>query len=211
MNPTVDNDLQKAIDDITNSTNADPVFADTIAAPTEAPVAAPEPMLEPISEPTPEPMPEPISAEPIPESSFPTVGDTAPSMTFNPTPMPEPITAPAPEPMPMPEPVVPEPTVEPTPEPAAEPEPVVTKTESVTKTVVESAPESDIKEAVLRDLVPIMDKVNIAPEKKFDLLKQVIDDLHDDSAIQPAYAAAREIEDETTRADALMYILEKLG
>jgi len=32
-NPTTDDDLQKAIDDITNNTNNDPVFDDTIAIP----------------------------------------------------------------------------------------------------------------------------------------------------------------------------------
>ena len=33
---TVDNDLQKAIDDITKSTNGDPLFADPVAAPAPA-------------------------------------------------------------------------------------------------------------------------------------------------------------------------------
>ena len=33
QNSSVDNDLQKAIDDITNKTNVDPVFSDPVAAP----------------------------------------------------------------------------------------------------------------------------------------------------------------------------------
>ena len=37
QNQTVDNDLQKAIDDITNTTNTDPVFSDPVAAPSSVP------------------------------------------------------------------------------------------------------------------------------------------------------------------------------
>ena len=37
QNQTVDNDLQKAIDDITNTTNGDPVFSDPVAAPSSVP------------------------------------------------------------------------------------------------------------------------------------------------------------------------------
>ena len=36
-NQTIDNDLQKAIDDITNTTNVDPVFSDPVAAPSSVP------------------------------------------------------------------------------------------------------------------------------------------------------------------------------
>ena len=38
--PSVDNDLQKAIDDITNTTNIDPVFSDPVAAPSSVPDGA---------------------------------------------------------------------------------------------------------------------------------------------------------------------------
>ena len=36
QNTSVDNDLQKAIDDITKSTSGDPLFADPVAAPAPA-------------------------------------------------------------------------------------------------------------------------------------------------------------------------------
>ena len=39
-NPTIDNDLQKAIDDITNNTNNDPVFGYPVAAPAPMPTPA---------------------------------------------------------------------------------------------------------------------------------------------------------------------------
>ena len=73
QNTSVDNDLQKAIDDITKSTSGDPLFADPVAAPAPAPVgpfpvATPGPMPAAPMPPAPEsmPMPEPVApAEPV--------------------------------------------------------------------------------------------------------------------------------------------------
>lgn len=73
---SVDNDLQKAIDDITKSTGSDPLFSDPVAAPAPAPApvgplpgAAPMPMpgaiepAEPVSAPIDDIKPEPIGHE----------------------------------------------------------------------------------------------------------------------------------------------------
>ena len=62
QNPTVDNDLQKAIDDITNSTNQDPVFADPVAAPSSVPDGDDGTLAEPVG-PFPEPKPMPKTAD----------------------------------------------------------------------------------------------------------------------------------------------------
>ena len=82
QNQTVDNDLQKAIDDITNNTNIDPVFSDPVAAPSSipeddtgelsepvGPFAAPAPDLSAF---VPEPPVAPVDAPSAPAFSAPT-------------------------------------------------------------------------------------------------------------------------------------------
>ena len=82
MNPTVDNDLQKAIDDITNNTNTDPVFGDPVAAPAPAPKApAPKPV-------TPAPRPAKPAAPKAPLPDLGTPAAPAPSMAMPPMPGP---------------------------------------------------------------------------------------------------------------------------
>ena len=98
--PTVDNDLQKAIDDITNTTTNDPVFSDPVAAPSSIPegdtgeLGTPVgPFPEPKIEITP-PAPEPIA--PLDAMS------AAPELTNTPisvAPAPEPTPEPAPQPL----------------------------------------------------------------------------------------------------------------
>lgn len=192
-NPTIDNDLQKAIDDITNNTNADPVFGDPIAAP--APIA--------------EPAPKPVAS--FPEVSMPPA--PKPVMNFRPSPTPAPMPpAPAPAPAPMP----PMPAPEPTPEPVKEPEVTESKftesfvAEAEEKPEAEATELKDVKEAVLRDLAPMVDKLDIDPDKKFDLYKEIREDLHDDSVIPSAYEATKGINDDEKRADALLYLYDSL-
>ena len=62
QNQTVDNDLQKAIDDITNTTNTDPVFSDPVAAPSSVPEGDTGELGEPIG-PFPEPKVEMVAPE----------------------------------------------------------------------------------------------------------------------------------------------------
>lgn len=194
QNKSMDNDLQKAIDDITNNTNSDPVFGN--------PIAAPAPMPEPISEPAPVPAPMPELPEDKPVESakpFPTVGATPITSTFNPAPMSAPAPAPiAPAPAPAPA---------PTPEPVQE----VTK-ETYTETEIATAPEElhDVKEKILRDLAPMVDKINVSPSEKFNLYKDIHEKLHDDSVITSAYEVSKEITDEGERADALLYLYDSL-
>ena len=202
MNPisTIDNDLQKAIDDITNNTNTDPAFSEPVATP--APVDTPAAPVEPA------PLPEaPAPAEPA--KPFPTVGETPITSTFNPAPRPTipeapgfaaPIAAPATEPVAEPAPVVPE---------APAPETVVAAEETTTE-VVTNPDKQNVKEVVLRDLAPIVDKIDMDPTEKFDLYKNIREELHDDSVIASAYKVSKEITDEGKRADALLYLYDSL-
>ena len=65
QNTTVDNDLQKAIDDITNNANADPVFSDPVAAPSSVPEGDDGALAEPVG-PFPEPKVEMVPPAPEP-------------------------------------------------------------------------------------------------------------------------------------------------
>lgn len=71
-----------------------------------------------------------------------------------------------------------------------------------------------VKSMALSDLRPILEKVDISPDKKFMIYKDIIDLTEDKACIEPAYNAARLIEDEKAKGEALVYIVEcidKLG
>ncbi|RYC74941.1 hypothetical protein [Candidatus Nanosyncoccus alces] len=193
QNQTVDNDLQKAIDDITNTTNVDPVFSDPVAAPSSVPEGDTGELDEPVG-PFPEPKvemvtpgPEPIAPfEPIdiPDLSAPT--PATPSMP----PMPEPTVQPAPTPEPTP-------SVAPTTFNTTAPAPAGLNTHQV-------------KEAALRDLIPLLDHINMTPSQKFNICRNIFEDLRDYTVLEQAYRAASEIPDETERAEALLYLVESI-
>lgn len=193
-NPTIDNDLQKAIDDITNNTNNDPVFGDPVAAPAPMPTPAPEPMAPPM---------------PKPATTFPEVGmppAPKPMMDFKPNPAGTPLPTPAPFP---PKPVA-EPAPAPIPEPVKEPEAeVIEESIAAEETISEPAP-SGLKTDILRDLAPMVKDLDMDAAKKFDLYKEIREDLHDDSVIASAYEVSKEITNDKERADALLYLYDSL-
>ena len=67
-----------------------------------------------------------------------------------------------------------------------------------------------VKEAALRDLMPLLDKMKINPEEKFRIYRDGIEKLGDNSMFGFAYNAAKEIADENARGEALLYIVEKI-
>lgn len=106
--------------------------------------------------------------------------------------------APAEEPAAAPE-VSPESLI-PEPEPAPEiaPEPVAPAGDL-----------ADVKAEMVKELLPIIDKVNVEPEKKFDLYKEAIESTHDKSMIPAAHEAAKAIADDTKKAEALLYLINE--
>ena len=197
QNQTVDNDLQKAIDNITNTTNIDPVFSDPVAAPSSVPEGDTGELDEPVG-PFPEPKVEMVPPAPEPIAPFEPID--IPELN-----VPEEAPAPAPEPTPVatPEPVTPEPT--PVPAPAA-PEPVATPS----TTPAANLNTRQIKEAALRDLIPLLDHTNMTPSQKFNICRNIFEDLRDYTVLEQAYRAASEIADETERAEALLYLVESI-
>ena len=171
---TVDNDLQKAIDDITKTTSIDPVFSDPVAAPSSVPEGDTGELGEPNG-----PFPEPVIETPSISTMH------APSFEEVP-----------------PAPVVPETPAEPQPAPAM-PEPEV-------EPIPDTMNTSEVKKAALRDLVPLLDKISMNSSQKFKIYRDIFDVLKDYTVLEPAYRAAREIPNETERAEALLYLVESI-
>ncbi len=148
-NQNVDDDLQKAIDSITNTTNIDPVFSDPVAAPSSVPEGDTGELGEPVG-----PFPEPK------------------------------IEAPAPVPEPAPAPIAPSPS--------------------------EALSMHQVKEAALRDLIPLLDRLSMNASQKFDIYRNIFEELKDYTVLDPAYRAASEIPDDTERAEALFYLVKTI-
>ena len=66
-----------------------------------------------------------------------------------------------------------------------------------------------VKQAMLRDLYPLMDKVNLAPEQKYDVYKEMIESTGDKDMIPAAYEAVKGITDDAAKAEALLYLVDK--
>ena len=171
QNVSVDNDLQKAIDDITKSTGNDPLFSDPVAAPAPAP-AGPFPATTPAGVPAPAP-----AAMPMPEAVKPAEPVSAPIEDLKPS------------------------LIEHEDEEELAPEPKTPFMEKGNLGI------NQVKEAALRELAPILSKLDVPAEKKFEIYKNVIDNYHDSSVIEPAYYAASKIKDERDRGEALLYII----
>ncbi|MBR3256099.1 hypothetical protein IKG10_00270 [Candidatus Saccharibacteria bacterium] len=184
-NQTVDNDLQKAIDNITNTTNVDPVFSDPVAAPSSVPEGDtgelgdavgpfPEPGVE-IPAPAPEPI-APLESVNLPELNAPSL----PQQDVAPPTMPEPV-----------------PTIE-------------TQAPNADNAANDSLKVKQIKEAALRDLVPVIGSLNLDPSRKFKIYGDIFEELRDYSVLEPAYQAAKEIKSDSERAEALLCVVEAI-
>lgn len=199
QNQTVDNDLQKAIDDITNTTNTDPVFSDPVAAPSSVPEGDTGELGEPVG-PFPEPKVEMVAPAPEPIAPFEPID--IPELNV---PAPEPATMP-PMPQSAPEPVAPAPVI---PEPApVVPEPAPAPVQSMFNS--SNLNTRQVKEAALRDLIPLLDRLNMTPSQKFNICRNIFEDLRDYTVLEQAYRAATEIANETERAEALLYLVESI-
>lgn len=114
-----------------------------------------------------------------------------PAGSMEPVAMPEPVT--------MPEPVAPTQPVD-TVQPAAA---------ATSDTAVDPALAS-VKQDALSELRPLVDKLNVSPEERFDTYLLIIRSTDDKSLIAPAHEAAKAITDETRKAQALLDIIKEI-
>lgn len=68
-----------------------------------------------------------------------------------------------------------------------------------------------VKTNALSDLRPIIEKIDIPAAKKFMVYKEIIETTGDKACIEPAYNAAKSIEDDKERAEALLFIVESIN
>ena len=101
-----------------------------------------------------------------------------------------------------------------TPAPAVAPAAVdSTTTSSLPAPTPATTPSDDlegIKKTALVELRPLIDKVELTPEEKFDTYLMLIRSTDDSSLIGPAHAAAQSISDEKRRAEALLDIIKEI-
>ena len=67
-----------------------------------------------------------------------------------------------------------------------------------------------IKKDALNELRPLVDKLNVSAEEKFDTYLLLIRSTDDTSLLAPAHEAAKAISDETRRAEALLDIIKEV-
>lgn len=111
-------------------------------------------------------------------------------------------------------PAPPEPAEEVTPPAPAAPEPVETTPAPVAAPIAAAAPVSSdlesIKKDALSELRPLVDKLDVQPEEKFDTYLLLLRSTDDQALIAPAHEAARNIADEARRAQALLDIIKEI-
>lgn len=104
-----------------------------------------------------------------------------------------------------------EPAIDDIAKPAA-PEPVVpTPTVSAPAPATAADPALDtIKQTALNELRPLVDKLDVSPEEKFDTYLLLLRSTDDKTLIAPAHDAAVAIVDEARRAQALLDIIKEI-
>ena len=89
--------------------------------------------------------------------------------------------------------------------------PISTPVDSPAPTPVSmSGPLDAIKQDALVELRPLVDKLTVGPEEKFDTYLLLIRSTDDASLIAPAHEAAKAIPDETRRVEALLDIIKEI-
>ena len=109
-------------------------------------------------------------------------------------------------------PLPPRPDLPPEPEPEQQPaaspapQPKAAKTAATT----DASDLDTVKNNAIRELRPLVGKLNISAEEKFDTYLLLIRSTDDRTLIPPAHEAAKEITDESRRAQALLDIIKEI-
>lgn len=105
----------------------------------------------------------------------------------------------------------PEPTEEPVAVPAAPTEPVAPTPPLVAPAMPPIVGDLEtIKKDALSELRPLVDKLDVSPEEKFDTYLLLLRSTDDQGLIAPAHEAARTIADEARRAQALLDVIKEI-
>lgn len=110
------------------------------------------------------------------------------------TPAPEPVADPVVAPAPVVEPAMPDPVAMTAPAPVA----------------AVSGDLTTVKSDAINELRPLVDKLSLPAEEKFDTYLLLLRSTDDRSLIEPAHEIAKQITDETRRAQALLDIIKEI-
>lgn len=94
-------------------------------------------------------------------------------------------------------------------EPLTPPTPMPTPADDPSPAVVDPMLDS-IKQQALGELRPLVDKLNVSPEEKFDTYLLLLRSTDDKDLIAPAHEAAKSIADEARKAQALLDIIKEI-
>lgn len=117
------------------------------------------------------------------------------------------VTSPASVGISSPEPVIPDPVTSPV---VDTPAVVSPDPQPLTPQVGASGELDSIKLEALQELRPLVDKLNVSPEEKFDTYLLLLRSTDDKDLIEPAHEAAKGIADEARRAQALLDIIKEI-
>ena len=216
QNRARDNELQRAIDEITRKAAPAPGVGMPVAEPKPANgVVPPVPPVPPVAEPKPPVPPMPPMGGVKPAEPVKPVEPAKPeAKAGNSLPPVKPVSAPVP------------PSVssivagaQPSRKPVEQVKPVERRDDQRDR---DNRPEmkrplgqnnvevQSIKEAALKELFPIMNRIELKPEKRFELYCEMMEVMKDKAILKPAHEAAKEIKDEKARADALIYLIETI-
>lgn len=109
-----------------------------------------------------------------------------------------------------PEPVSSLPTPSASPEPSVDAQAPATASLSTEDRPVVSGELDSIKQEALGELRPLVDKLDVSPEEKFDTYLLLLRSTDDKDLIAPAHDAAKGITDEARRAQALLDIIKEI-
>ncbi len=87
--------------------------------------------------------------------------------------------------------------------------PVIEPSTSTTPSATDPALES-IKKDALAELRPLVDKLDLPADEKFDTLLLIIRSTDDKTLVQSAYDAAKSITDDSKRAEALLDVVKEI-
>lgn len=65
-----------------------------------------------------------------------------------------------------------------------------------------------VKEMALKELIPLMDKIELSAKQKFDVYTDVIELSKDKSIVEKAFVAARAIDDDKVKAESLLKLVQ---
>ena len=102
------------------------------------------------------------------------------------------------------------PSVEPVVVPTPAPEPVMAPAAPSMPIPSDNGDLDTIKKDALNELRPLVDKLTVPPEEKFDTYLLLLRSTDDESLIAPAHAAAKDIPDEARRAQALLDVIKEI-